>query len=164
MCQKHTEKSNPSERVYFQSGIPFILLFGAEGGFLAKELHRAGYDVSASALSQRWEQILVNVFRDIFMGVHGECVDSETFRGFRLLAVDETAVSIPRNPKPDSFVLHSGAPNGYNQLHMTPLYDILNKVYLEAAIQLEPQKDEIGAFVLFVFLCYDRGSNENTEL
>ena len=74
------------------------------------------------------------------MEFNGECVDRETFRGLRLLAVDGTAVSIPRNPKSDSFVVHSGAPNGYNQLHLTPLYDILNKVYLEAVIQPEPQK------------------------
>ncbi|MCI8948148.1 MAG: hypothetical protein HFI91_14065 [Lachnospiraceae bacterium] len=33
-----------------------------------------------------------------------------------------------------------GGHQGYNQLHMTPLYDILNKVYLEAVIQPEPQK------------------------
>lgn len=126
------------------------IILGAEGGSLAKELHRAGYDVSASALSQRRAQISVNVFRDIFMGFNNECVDSETFRGLRLLAVDGTAVSIPRNPNSDSFVVHSGAPNGYNQLHMTPLYDILNKVYLEAVIQPEPQKDEIGALIELV--------------
>ena len=126
------------------------ILIGAEGGSLAKELHRAGYDVSASALTQRRAQIPVNVFRDIFIRFNGECVDSETFRGLRLFAVDGTAVSIPRNPKSDSFVVHSGAPNGYNQLHMTPLYDILNKVYLEAVIQPEPQKDEIGALIELV--------------
>ena len=126
------------------------IIIGAEGGSLAKELHRAGYDVSASALTQRRAQIPANVFRDIFMGFNGECVDSETFHGFRLLAVDGTAVSIPRNPKSDSFVVHSGAPNGYNQLHLTPLYDILNKVYLEAVIQPEPQKDEIGALIELV--------------
>ena len=126
------------------------LIIGAEGGSLAKELHRAGCDVSASALSQRRAQIPVNVFRDIFMEFNGECVDRETFRGLRLLAVDGTAVSIPRNPKSDSFVVHSGAPNGYNQLHLTPLYDILNKVYLEAVIQPEPQKDEIGALIELV--------------
>ncbi len=126
------------------------IVIGAEGGSLAKELHRAGYDVSASALTQRRAQIPANVFRDIFMGFNGECVDSETFHGFRLLAVDGTAVSIPRNPKADSFVVHSGAPNGYNQLHLTPLYDILNKVYLEAVIQPEPQKDEIGALIELV--------------
>ena len=84
------------------------------------------------------------------MGFNGECVDSEAFHGFRLLAVDGTAVSIPRNPKSDSFVVHSGASKGYNQLHMTPLYDILNKVYLEAVIQPEPQKDEIGALIELV--------------
>lgn len=58
-----------------------------------------------------------------------------------------TAVSIPRNPKPDSFVVHSSVPNGYNQLHMALLYDIRNKVYLEVVVQPEPQKDEIGALV-----------------
>ena len=126
------------------------MIIGAEGGSLAKELHRAGYDVSASALTQRRAQIPANVFRDIFMGFNGECVDSETFHSFRLLAVDGTAVSIPCNPKADSFVVHSGAPNGYNQLHLTPLYDILNKVYLEAVIQPEPQKDEIGALIELV--------------
>ena len=40
------------------------LIIGAEGGSLAKELHRAGCDVSASALSQHRAQIPVNVFRD----------------------------------------------------------------------------------------------------
>ena len=49
------------------------LIIGAEGGSLAKELHRAGCDVSASALSQRRAQIPVNVFRDIFMEFNGEC-------------------------------------------------------------------------------------------
>ena len=37
------------------------------------------------------------------MGFNEACVDGETFRGLRLLAVDGTAVSIPRNPKSDSF-------------------------------------------------------------
>lgn len=73
------------------------IIIGAESGSLAKELHRAGYDVSASALSQRRTQIPDNVFRDIFMGFNGEFVDCEIFRGFRLLVVDGTAVSIPRN-------------------------------------------------------------------
>ncbi|MCM1559330.1 MAG: hypothetical protein NC123_07275 [Butyrivibrio sp.] len=94
------------------------IIIGAEDGFLAKELHRAGYDVSASALSQRRAQIPAKVFRDVFNGFNGECVDSETFREFRLLAVGGTAVSIPCNPTSDSFVVHSGAPKGYNQLHL----------------------------------------------
>ncbi len=80
--------------------------------------------MSASALSQRRAQIPAKAFRDIFMGFNEECFDSETFHGFRILAVDGTAASIPHNPRADSFVVHSGAPKGYNQLHMTPLYDI----------------------------------------
>lgn len=34
-----------------------------------------------------------------------------------------------------------------NQLHLTPLYDILNRTFTDAVIQPEPQKDEIGALV-----------------
>ena len=60
------------------------IVIGAEGGSLAKELHRAGYDVSASALTQRRAQIPANVFRDIFMGSMGSVltVKPSTNSGF----------------------------------------------------------------------------------
>ena len=41
-------------------------LIAAEGGSLAKELHRAGIDATPAAVSQRRRQILPAVFRKVF--------------------------------------------------------------------------------------------------
>ena len=58
-----------------------------------------------------------------------------------------TAVNLPRNPAAPSFVQNDGIPKGVNQLHVTPLYDILNRTFSDVIIQPEPKKDEIGALV-----------------
>ena len=75
------------------------LLIGADGGSLAKELHRADIDVTPAAVSQRHAQISLETFRDVFQRFNASCEDSGNFRGYRLLAVDGTSVNIPRNPK-----------------------------------------------------------------
>ena len=63
------------------------------------------------------------------------------------MAVDGTSVNIPRNPNAPSFVQNESAPNGYNQLHLDPFYDLCNKTFYDALIHPEPQKDEIGALI-----------------
>ena len=123
------------------------LLISAEGGSLAKILHDAGIQATASALSQRRAQIPPEVFRTVFTNFNLSCTDGNLFRGYKLLAVDGTAVNLPRNPKAPSFVQNDGIPNGVNQLHVTPLYDILNRAFADVVIQPEPKKDEIGALV-----------------
>lgn len=123
------------------------LFISAEGGSLAKILHDADIQVTASALSQRRAQIPPEVFRNVFDRFNAGCVDNDLFRGYRLLAVDGTAVNLPRNPKSPSFVQNDGIPNGVNQLHVTPLYDILSRTFADVVIQPEPKKDEIGALV-----------------
>lgn len=125
--------------------ISFML--GAEGGSLKKELHKAGIDATPAAISQRRGQIRPKVFYNVFADFNAACVDAETYRGYHLLAVDGTSVNIPRNPNSPSFVCHSSAPCGYNQLHVNPLYGLCNKTYFDAVIQPEPHKDEIGALV-----------------
>lgn len=101
------------------------LLIGAEGGSLAKILHDAGIQATASALSQRRAQIPSAVFRAAFDRFNSTCTDSELFRGYRLLAVDGTTVNLPRNPKAPSFVQNGGIPKGVNRLHVTPCYAVL---------------------------------------
>ena len=123
------------------------LLIGADGGSLAKELHRADIDVTPAAVSQRHAQIRPETFRDVFQRFNASCEDSGNFRSYRLLAVDGTSVNIPRNPGAPSFVQNESAPNGYNQLHVNPLFDLCNKTFYDALIQPEPQKDEIGALI-----------------
>lgn len=123
------------------------LLIGAEGGSLDKILHTAGIKVTASAVSQRRAQIDPAVFRTVFDNFNNSCTDSELLNGYRLLAVDGTTINLPRNSSSASFVQHDGIPKGVNQLHVTPLYDILNRTFADTVIQPEPKKDEIGALV-----------------
>ena len=123
------------------------LLIGAEGGSLAKILHDAGIKVTTSAVTQRRAQIPPEVFRSVFENFNSSCTDGDLFRGYKLLAVDGTAVNLPRNPADPSFVQNDGIPNGVNQLHVTPLYDIFSRTFAAVIIQPEPKKDEIGALV-----------------
>ena len=123
------------------------LLISAEGGCLAKILHTAGRNVTASALSQRRAQIPSQVFRSVFDDFNSAGADNDMFRNYRLLAVDGTAVNLPRNPTSPSFVQNEGIPKGVNQLHVTPLYDILCRTFADLVIQPEPKKNEIGALV-----------------
>lgn len=123
------------------------LLIGAEGGCLAKILHDAGIKVTASAFSQRRAQIPPAVFRFVFTNFNSNCIDGDLFRGYRLLAADGTVVNLPRNPNSPSFVQNDGIPKGVNQLHVTPLYDILGRTFTDLVIQPEPKKDEIGALI-----------------
>ena len=123
------------------------LLIGAEGGSLDKILHEAGIEVTASAVTQRRAQIDPAVFRAVFDTFNANCTDTDFFRGYRLLAVDGTTINLPRNPKSPSFVCNEGIPNGVNQLHVTPLYDLLSRTFADVVIQPEPKKDEIGALV-----------------
>ncbi len=123
------------------------LLIGAEGGSLDKILHTAGLEVTASAVTQRRAQIDPAVFREAFDTFNTGCADKELFRVYRLLAVDGTTVNLPRNSASPSFVCHDGIPRGVNQLHLTPLYNVLSRTFTDAVIQPEPKKDEIGALI-----------------
>lgn len=144
---EHAKGKNFSRKSPLTMETLIRLLIGAEGGSLDKILHTAGIEVTASAVSQRRAQIDPAVFRAVFDNFNSACADDALFRGYRLLAADGTVVNLPRNPSAPSFVCNDGIPKGVNQLHLTPLYDILNRTFADAVIQPEPQKDEIGALV-----------------
>ena len=126
------------------------LLIGAEGGSLDKILHTAGIEVTASAVSQRRAQIEPETFQDTFHRFNAACEDTMLYHGWHLVSVDGMATNLPRNPAAPSFVQNESAPNGYNQLHLNPLFDLCNRTFLDAVIQPAPQKDEIGALVEMV--------------
>ncbi len=105
-----TGKGQPFRKRKLSIADVIQLLIGAEGGSLARELHRAGVEVTASAISQRRAQIPPEVFQDVFARFNAASTDPETFRGCRVLAVDGTSVNLPRNPNAPSFVCNEGAP------------------------------------------------------
>lgn len=49
---------------------------------------------------------------------------------------------------------NKSVPKGYNQLHVTHLYDVLNKIYLHCVIQPQPRQDEVGV-LKFMLEWYD---------
>lgn len=116
-----------------------------EGGSLQKELESVGLDISASAFVQRRHQISSALFDDILTAFNAKYTVPQRFEGWRVLAVDGTAVNIAYDKKSPCLVQHASAPEGYCQLHATPIYDVLNKQYIGCVIQPQPQQDEIGA-------------------
>lgn len=60
----------------------------------------------------------------------------KTFNGYRLLAVDGSDLHIPSNPNDvDSYYPGSCGQNHYNLLHLNALFDLENRIYLDALVQ-----------------------------
>lgn len=126
------------------------ILLSMQGGSLKKELYNMGIEASASAFVQQRNKIPYTVFVDVFENFNLLCKDAKTYKGYRVFAVDGTVVNMARNPQSNSFVKHTGTPKGYNQLHVNPLYDVLNKTYQDCIIQPQPKQDEIGALAFML--------------
>lgn len=125
-----------------------------EGGSLQKELNSLGLDISAPGMIYRRKQISPALFDDILTAFNATAPAPETFYGWRVVAVDGTAVNICYNKNSPCLVRHASAPDGYCQIHATPLYDVLNKQYLSCVLQPQPKQDEIGALD-FMLTWYD---------
>lgn len=87
----------------------------------------------------------------------------ETYHGtYRLIACDGSQFNIPLNEKDtDSYYPPSGkSKRGFNMLHVVPLYDILNKCYLDVELQPIRRRNEFRAFCSLM----DRfGNHEKTK-
>lgn len=127
------------------------LLLSMQGGSLKKELYESGIGVTASAFVQQRKKIPWIVFEDAFENFNRHCKDTKTYKGYRVLAVDGTTVNMARNPKAESFMQNASNPKGYNQLHVNPLYDVLNKTYVHCVIQPQLRQDEVGALAFMVW-------------
>lgn len=127
------------------------LLLSMQGGSLKKELYESGIDVTASAFVQQRKKIPWIVLEDAFENFNRRCTDIKTYKGYRILAVDGTTVNMARNPKAESFMQNASNPKGYNQLHVNPLHDVLNKTYVHCVIQPQPRQDEVGALAFMVW-------------
>lgn len=126
------------------------LLLSMQGGSLKKELYDAGVNATASAFVQQRNKIPWTVFEEVLENFNLQCRDTKTYKGYKVLAIDGTAVNMARNPKSNSYMKNASAPKGYNQLHVNPLYDVLNKTYQHCVIQPQPQQDEVGALVFML--------------
>lgn len=129
------------------------LVLSMKGNTLNKELYdffsRKPEDiVTSSAFIQQRDKLTEDVFVDLFHRFTQSMTDMKTFRGYKLYAVDGSDINIAYNKDADTYVnnRHTGY-DGYNQYHLNAVYDLLNKVYVDATLTPKPQADERKAFI-----------------
>lgn len=128
----------------FEETLKFILFM--EGKSLKDELlEYFDFDnqtPSNSSFNQRRAQIIPEAFEFLFREFSNSFVDeSINYNGFRLLACDGTDLCIPRNSADKStYIQTSENAQGYNVLHLTALYDLYSRTYIDGIIQ--PKKNE----------------------
>ncbi len=97
------------------------------------------YDValpSASALIQQRNKLKPLAFQFLLQKFSTSIRKTKKYRGYRLLAVDGTKIPIHRNPDDlDTFAILNQYSEGCNFLHVNALYDICNKLYMDATIE-----------------------------
>lgn len=125
------------------------LILSMKGGSISKELYGYfGADVktaTSSAFVQQRAKLKANVFEYIFRSFNSRTshLDTNTYNGYRLLAVDGSDINIARNPDTDTYFEKMD----YNQFHLNAVYDVLNKTYFDAVIQPAPKEHEIRAAI-----------------
>lgn len=127
------------------------LLLSMEGGSLAKELHKhfeqRNISITPSALVQQRSKIKSSAFYDLLRQFNQTEIVRQKYKGYRILAVDSTAINQPRDPKLDSFMNTSAFPHGLNQTQASVIHDVLNKTVLDVDLRPRPKMDETGALV-----------------
>jgi hypothetical protein len=97
------------------------------------------YDINTATVSafvQARSKILPEAFEELFHSFNKAYPCTETYKGYRLIAVDGSDLNIPYAPE-DLDTYHSNGPNakGTNQFHINVAYDILNDRYVDLIIQ-----------------------------
>lgn len=132
-------------KLNFESTLKVMLSMG--GSTLSKELlDLFGFDldrVSVSAFVQQRKKLLPYAFKHLFYNFLQECSFEKCYKGYRLIAFDGSSLSIPYDKsKTDTHYETDYHPKGFNYMHMNAMYDVCNKVYLEARLQLDKTKGE----------------------
>ena len=142
-----------TRKLSFETIINFILAMN--GNSIYTELMTYfEYDpdtASTSAFVQQRDKIKPEAFIQLFNAFTDTYDNLKLFRGFRLLAVDGSTLNIPHNPNDSLTYLKSAtAKKGYNSLHLNTLYDLQNKLYIDATVQMVRKSHERQALIEMV--------------
>lgn len=142
-----------NRKLSFESMVSFILAMN--GNSLYTELMTYfNYDVktaSTSAFIQQRSKIRPDAFKYLFQQFTASYDQYKYFRGYRLLAVDGSTFNIAHNPADKkTYIKSSTAKKGYNSLHLNALYDLKNRLYIDAQIQPIRELNERQALIEMV--------------
>lgn len=127
-----------------------------EGGTLRHELLKYfSYDertISNSAFYQQRCKLLPDTFPFLLQQFNSHYPFSYYKGKYQLLACDGSSFSFTRNPKDtDSYFAPDGkTTNGYNQIHVVALFDLLSKRYCDTVIQPIRKMNEFQALTTLI--------------
>lgn len=114
---------------------------------------------SQAAMSCRRDQLKPAAFKAVFDDFSAKIPRENTFLGLNVIACDGSRINTPYNPKDlDSFVDKIKGRRGFNQLHLTACYDLMNDVFTDAVIQGYYSMNEKLAFIEMMDRCCDTPS------
>lgn len=117
------------------------LLLAMEGKSTTNELlryYRCSKDTpTASALRQQRDKIKPEAFECLFRKFSAACTgEGPLYNGYRLLAVDGSDLLFIADPSdPDSYYSGENGQKPYSILHLNALFDLRQKVYVDAIVQ-----------------------------
>ncbi len=100
-----------------------------------------------SAFVQRRNKILPEAFVHTFYEYTKQLRRPFRYKGYHLLAVDGSNISISHNPNDADTYEERKNTKGFNSLHLSAFYDLLNFQYTDALIQPRNHKDERDALI-----------------
>ena len=147
----HPEKDfSRNRKITFVSTIKSILSFG--GGTLTNELLKINKFTTdtptSSAFVQQRDKITPKAFSALFSMVNQAFDQDIRYKGYRLMAVDESHIHVPTNPRDiDSFVKCTESERPHNEFHLNAMFDILQKIYTDAVVQKHLTQNEDKAMI-----------------
>jgi len=129
----------------FEEVVSTVVSMG--GNSIKKELLET-YDYDAetatsSAFIQQRDKIKPSAFKHLFREFTDSFDKSKLYKGFRVLAVDGSDVHTPTNPDDkETHIKCQPTDKGYNVFHLNALYDLLNKVYVDAIVKTKKYANE----------------------
>lgn len=128
-----------------------LIFLSMDGSSLSKELleysEYTPETATASAFVQQRDKILPEAFEFLFQEFTDSFTDLKTHKGYRLLAVDGSSLNIAHDPNDVATHFQSKSDTkGFNLLHLNAMYDVLNKIYVDAFLQPGRKENENRAF------------------
>ena len=104
-----------------------------------------------SAFTQQRQKLLWEGCYALFRSFTDSLQYLKTFDGYRLLACDGSTVSIPRNEEESEYSVKTREDRrSFNQLHINGLFDILNRIYVDAIVDPGWNRKESAALITMV--------------
>ena len=121
------------------------------GKVLMKHFRYKATTPSASAFVQQRQKLLPSAMEELLRRFTSSLHTDRTFHGYRLLAIDGSALKSSAYPK-DTASYRPGTPrqHGWNLWHMNALYDLENGIYTDVLVQKEHEKNESRALCAMV--------------